>query len=155
MPRIKAEQMGGEGYSDYQDSLQSPFAPPRPAPAPAALPDLITAKEPALPWADAAAQTPGPSRGCSLVQKSMGIASPSATFSFFYSNECRGCLEMSGFWSGRLNFKNFLEPEFVPDHLVVRVFFSFRVSPASSSSFPRSFHWGRHIHHQVPAPKDH
>lgn len=37
MPRIKAEQMGGEGYSDYQDSLQSPFAPPRPAPAPAAL----------------------------------------------------------------------------------------------------------------------
>lgn len=33
------------------------------------------------------------------------------------ADERGGCLEMSGFWSGRLNFKNFPGPEFVPELL--------------------------------------
>lgn len=33
------------------------------------------------------------------------------------ADERGSCLEMSGFWSGRLNFKNSPEPEFVPELL--------------------------------------
>lgn len=114
--------------------------------APAAAPRPIRARGAGAALGRCCCSDTSPCRGWSLSQNQWELP----TLVPHSLSSAADCLEMSGFWSGRLNFKHFPEAEFVPESLgCLGVFLLLSLSSLFSLFLSLIFSRGRHIHHQV------